>query len=49
MNKNINKNIGHNDDKLINSNTTDFERKLIKECREDGMTDEEISAWLKEI
>ena len=28
---------------------SEFEKALIQECREDGMPDEEIMAWLKEI
>jgi len=28
---------------------SEFERTIIQECRENGMTDEEIAAWLREI
>lgn len=36
-------------DDLLDNCISDFEKKLILQCREDGMTDEEIAKWLKEI
>lgn len=27
----------------------EFEKAIIQECQEEGMTDEEIAVWLKEI
>lgn len=36
-------------DRLLDFSSCQFEKQLIQECREDGMTDEEISRWMKEI
>lgn len=36
-------------DALLESATNEFERQLILEWREDGMSDSEIQEWLKEI
>lgn len=36
-------------DALLRDDMSDFERKLILDCRKDGMSDDEIQAWLKEI
>lgn len=38
-----------NADPLINDGTSEFERQIITECREDGMSDKDIAKWLKEI
>jgi len=34
---------------LLRDDMSEFERSLILECREDGMGDDEIRAWLKEL
>ena len=36
-------------DVLLDDCACEFERRLITQCREDGMSDEEIAEWLKEI
>ena len=36
-------------DVLLTECTCEFERRLIIQCREDGMSDEEIAEWLKEL
>ncbi len=36
-------------DALLRDDMSEFERSLILECREDGMGDDEIRAWLKEL
>lgn len=36
-------------DALLESAANEFERQLILEWREDGMSDSEIQEWLKEI
>lgn len=33
----------------LNDDFNEFERQLIEECRQDGMSDEEIFQWLQEI
>ena len=34
-------------DILLDNCDSEFERRLVIQCREDGMTDEEIAEWLK--
>ena len=36
-------------DSLLESATNEFEKQLILELREDGMSDDEIEQWLQEI
>ncbi len=36
-------------DALLHDDMSEFERSLILECREDGMSDDEIQEWLKEL
>lgn len=36
-------------DALLHDGLSQFERQLIQECREDGMSDSEIQEWLREI
>ena len=43
------KNMEQEQDVLLTECTCEFERRLIIQCREDGMSDEEIAEWLKEL
>lgn len=36
-------------DPLLHDGLSQFERQLIQECREDGMSDSEIRKWMQEI
>lgn len=36
-------------DRLLEFSSCEFEQQLIQECREMGMSDEEIESWMKEI
>ena len=36
-------------DPLLHDGLSQFERQLIQECREDGMSDSEIREWMQEI
>lgn len=36
-------------DALLHDGLSQFERRLIQECREDGMSDSEIREWMQEI
>ena len=36
-------------DELLQEGLNEFEKQFILECREDGMTDEDIQRWLQEI
>ena len=36
-------------DKLLHDKLSEFERQVILECRESGMTDDEIQKWLREL
>lgn len=36
-------------DALLHDGLSQFERQLILECREDGMSDSEIQKWMQEI
>lgn len=36
-------------DTLLHDGLSQFERQLIQECRDDGMSDSEIREWMQEI
>ena len=34
---------------LLRDDMSEFEKELVRRCREDGMLDNEIRAWLKQL